>query len=390
MIKNVREIVKKKECTGCGSCSAYCKKITMVRNSEGYNNPEIAESCTNCGSCLIVCPRENSKTEYNDNNFCKVIKVEKSLVCYSNNEIIRNKSASGGFITQFLVNLLNNGIIDGAIVADSDGTLENTKAVIATTENEIINSQSSKYFPISIVSAIEKIDKTKKYAFVGKGCDVKGLTLLTEKIKKLQNIIIVKIGLMCAATPSAVASEKLYKNMTNREYCQGQSKLFYRYNGWPGDAVATFEDIEYSMPYKISWCQNLSHNHGIHCDTCIDHFAENADIVVGDAWFKNKDLKNTGGGYSLVVPLNKTAKELISANDANIITSYCNYEDVLNSQENLFKRQDIAYLFHYVANFFRHKNYFKIKFIIQMLKKYSYKVFYYYFSMRKRVYKNKK
>lgn len=389
-MKNISEIVKNNECCGCGSCSAVCKKITLIKNSDGYINPQIDKSCTNCGNCLAVCPRANSKSEYNKNIFYKTIKNEKSLVCYSKNEDIRNKSASGGFVTQFLINLLKNGFIDGAIVAYSDGTLENTKAIIATTEEEIINSKSSKYFPISMVSAVKELDKNKKYAFVGKGCDIKGLNLLIEKLKPLQNVLVLKIGLMCAASPSVLAAKSLYKNMTDQEYSEEKSMLFFRYDGWPGDAVAFYEDKEFSMPYKISWCKNLSHNYGIHCDTCINHFADEADIVVGDAWYKNKNLDNNGGGLSLVVTLNNQAKTLLSENMQDIAVCYCDYNEVLSSQKNLFKRQDISYIYHFFTNFFKYNNYKKVTFIFEMIKKYSYKFFYYYFYTLKKVKKNKK
>lgn len=389
-MKNVLKIVNNNECCGCGTCSVVCKKIKLQKNSQGFCNPQIENSCSSCGNCLVVCPRENTETDYINNVFYKNIERDGGLVCYSENDEIRNKSASGGFITQFLINLLNAKVIDGAILAFSDGTFENTKAIIATSEEDILNSKSSKYFPVSMVSVLKNIEKEKKYAFVGKGCDIKGLTLLSKKLKFLNNAIILKIGLMCAATPSQTASENLYKNMTGKEYSKDNSKLFYRYNGWPGDAIAAYKKETFSMPYMISWCKNLSPDHGFHCNVCGNHFAEDADIVVGDAWYKNKKLENNGGGFSLVIPLSNKAKSLIQSYDVDLNIDVCSYNDVLYSQENLFRRQDIYYIYHYFSNFFKYKNHKKPKVFFYFLKKYSYKTLFYYVSMYRNIKRHKK
>lgn len=49
---------EKKECCGCSACYAICpiKAITMVRDEEGFEYPQIDESeCIRCWKCIRVC-----------------------------------------------------------------------------------------------------------------------------------------------------------------------------------------------------------------------------------------------------------------------------------------------------------------------------------------------
>lgn len=84
---------QKNECFGCGACNKICpvSAIQMEEDHEGFLYPKVdQDKCISCGQCHKVCPAENLiPTEY----------PRKSLVGYSTQTGVRNKSASGGGIS---------------------------------------------------------------------------------------------------------------------------------------------------------------------------------------------------------------------------------------------------------------------------------------------------
>lgn len=384
-MNNVSQIQNINSCSGCGTCSVVCERI-QICDVNGYNIPQISENCSGCGLCMKVCPMNKDRNNYFNDNFYTALNTQQGFVGYSSIPDIRYKCASGGAVTQILLDLLSQKIIDGCIVAHSDGTIENTKAIIATTKDEIIQSRSSKYMPIPMCVALKNIDKTKKYAFVGKGCDIAGLTLLQNINNNIKECIVLKIGIMCASSPSKIASKNLFKIMTNAEYNQKDSGLIYRSEGWPGNAVAQKNDEKYFMPYKESWGKYLAPSGTPeHCIKCTNHFADNADILIGDAWYLNKNLESQKDGYNIIIPLTENGKKYLERVN-NIHFEICSKKDILYSQENLIKIQEKALLYDYVHKFFKNKNYLKISeylYILCALLKYNYKFIRFYIGRKK-------
>jgi coenzyme F420 hydrogenase subunit beta len=293
-MSNVKWVNDSDLCHGCGGCDAVCPhdSITMV-NSEENNFPLIDMSCTNCGLCEKAC------SGYQTTIDTSILESNNIYIAYSKNDAIRNKSSSGGFITQYLLDLLENKKIDGAIVTLSDGTMKGTIASIVTTKDEIIASMGSKYYPSSNCSVLKEIDYSKKYAFVGKGCDLETLTLIKDVNKKIYNSIFIKIGLMCHHTPHAIESKKLIEKYGFK--VSEKTKLTYRNEGWPGQTIIKNTKKEEKIDYKISWGENLGKNIPFRCQICTQSFAQNADIVVGDAWSENSNLDNMNDGLSLII-----------------------------------------------------------------------------------------
>lgn len=218
-------------CHGCGACYVVCPNNAIVMANKGKNNfPCLDGNCTNCGLCNKVCSGQYNNDDITKSHFFAALDLGKHIyIAYSTNENIRNVSSSGGFITQYLLELFENKIIDGAIVGKSDGSLAGTKAAIALTKEQIIAASGSKYYPVSSCSVLKEIERDKKYAFVGKGCDLSSLNLLQKEMPKLKEAIYIKIGLMCHHTPYASASKELFKayGMNYSSKC----KIVYRGQG---------------------------------------------------------------------------------------------------------------------------------------------------------------
>ena len=78
---------------------------------------------------------------------------------FANNHEIRGKAASGGVITQTLIYLLENKIVDAVIVAKQGmPSPEKARAFIARTKNEIVQCSQSIYIPVSMLDILRDLD----------------------------------------------------------------------------------------------------------------------------------------------------------------------------------------------------------------------------------------
>jgi len=126
-IYNIKNIVKKGVCVGCGTCVALCPQGAIeliIDKKKGIYVPKIDKSkCNNCGICLKVCPGVSiDYGQLGQEIFGKKpedVLIGNYLNCYTGHATdynIRYNSASGGLVTSLLIYALEKGIIDGALV----------------------------------------------------------------------------------------------------------------------------------------------------------------------------------------------------------------------------------------------------------------------------------
>ena len=99
---NINE-TNKKHCCGCTACESVCHKkcISMQTDNEGFKYPVVDKTkCVNCRLCEKVCPILN-KTH-------NVFPNTAYIVRNKNSEIVRS-STSGGAVTAFSKEIINNG-----------------------------------------------------------------------------------------------------------------------------------------------------------------------------------------------------------------------------------------------------------------------------------------
>src|SRR4030042_6383068 len=155
----IENVYKDNLCTGCGTCVAVCptKAIRLVKDgTKGVYKPQIIKNrCNNCGLCLKVCP--GWKVKINNKLLGNYLEIYNGRSLDNN---LRNRSSSGGTITQILVSLLENKQISGALVTTMDG-LE-SKPIIARTRRDIISAHGSKYCPTHTNILLRAIIESKK------------------------------------------------------------------------------------------------------------------------------------------------------------------------------------------------------------------------------------
>lgn len=268
-------------CIGCGLCKSELD-VEMKENAKGYIYPTLTNK--NEDFLKNVCPIMDNHIKVKEYNSIWG-NIEMVVGAYAADADIRKKASSGGALTALALYLLDTGKVDGIIQVSQDAS-NPTKTVcqISTTREQVLNCCGSRYSISSPWYELStKVDMTKKYAAIGKPCDILALRRLRDYDKKY-NCIEYLLSFFCAGLPSQDAQRELLSKMgCKNEKC---TSLTYRGNGWPGYTTAIDADgKEYTMEYSRAWGKILGRDVHPYCRLCIDGIGEAADISCGDGWY---------------------------------------------------------------------------------------------------------
>ncbi|NLG71735.1 MAG: 4Fe-4S dicluster domain-containing protein [Chloroflexi bacterium] len=293
-------VIPRDLCTRCGACHVICP-TNVVRFEDEY--PFIQTGgCIDCGLCLDVCPgiefnlqemhREMYQADYDPTKMGG--HYRQAYVGFSSRPDVRKEGASGGVVTQMLIHLLREGMIDGAIVIGSspdDPTIP--MPFIARTEAEILEAAQSKYSVVANTKVLRDLRKTKeRFAFVGVACQIHGLRKLQKLNKRMAERCVITIGLACRGTLERQATRDLLQVQgVNLEQVQ---KLEYRGGPFPGKFRARYKDgsIQELSPFEFkdgAFLNLMRLYMPPRCHLCPDYSAEFADISCSDIFLGGKD-----------------------------------------------------------------------------------------------------
>jgi coenzyme F420 hydrogenase subunit beta len=324
MSETIDQILKEHLCTGCGTCAGVCSNSAIVIQidlEKGIYFPEINhEACSQCGNCLQVCPAAGiDHKKFNIALFGKEpedIRLGNYIGYYKGYAIdydIRFNSSSGGLVTAILCYALEKGIIDGALVTQmrKDKPLV-PRPFIAHTRDDIIEAARSKYCPVPANVAIKEIlqsPKLEKIAVVGLPCHIQGIRKAEKKVKKLQDSIVLHLGLICSHTDTFFMTNFVLKKYKIKR--DDVIKLDYRGKGWPGSwTVQLRNKKELIIPYNkyITW-HNIWLSVPEGCSLCTDVNSELSDISFGDLWLR--EYIDDNAGLSLAITRTHIGDEII-------------------------------------------------------------------------------
>ncbi len=371
-IPNINKTLRHNLCTGCGVCEGACPaKAIKTIVKEGRFIPEINPSlCKNdkgCHRCYDVCPGLGVNLvgiarDYFTDTEVKIDKmVGRYLKCftgYSNDEEIRFHSASGGMVSQFLIWLLDNKKIDGAVVTrfDKDNPLL-VNTFIATTRDEIISARSSKYAPVSLNHAVQDIKTApgSRYVVVGIPCHIQGFRKLMAIDKKLQEKVCGLFAIYCSSGRTFYLTEHVFRERKIRK--TDLTYFAYRDEGCLGSLIArqrnrgirvTDSNSETSLYKKDEVYKERyqSYYHPLRsffiprrCLFCIDHYGELADICFGDIHIEPY-IQDEIGVNSIVVKKKMWLGWLLECKtDGAITLDEISFETVSASQKMSFKKK---------------------------------------------------
>ena len=296
----------KYSCTGCGACSD---------NIDGYNT-KFGYQPTNITNDKLIsisqyCPgiglNRQSLFDHSVKADPFIGPIHSCYVGFSNNEIQRLSSSSGGVLTEIAAYLLEKKFVDGiAMPIPTDSSEADHEYEIVTDIRLIRESSQSIYRKVSISSFINKLSEFNgSVCFIGLPDQVAALSFkyfnhhLRTKIKY-------KIGPMVGIMMDGDVIDFLPKLFRNSS---GINKLRWREGEWPGYLLIQFSDgkeykltkfyYNYLLPFFCSYESLMS-----------DDFSnELTDISVGDAW--SPKYESLGKGWSLVTSKSQKGDNLL-------------------------------------------------------------------------------
>ena len=360
---NITYTLRHDLCTGCGVCEGACPAeaiSTSIR--KGRFLPMVDEAkCLGdkCGRCLKACPgvgvdlKRIAEETYRDEGVKEDRLVGRYLQCFSghsNDHDVRFHCASGGMVSQFLIFLLEQGVIDGAVVTGFAEDHLTPQAFIARTREEVLSAKSSKYCPVSLHHAAQDIKAAEgsRFVVVGLPCHIQGFRKLEAIDKRLAKKVVGHFGIYCSSGRTFYLTEHVLKE---RHIDPRRLTYFaYRDEGCLGYLVARQRDERaikithrnFESPSCLDAVYKTGFQNYYHplrsffiprrCLLCTDHYAELADVSFGDIHVEPY-IADKVGVNSLVVRSEQWKKLLEEARKADAVSLEEISVEVVNSSQ---------------------------------------------------------
>lgn len=275
----------KEYCVGCGLCESL-NKATLETDDKGFLHPVDGDA----DWLKKVCPAGGSQSCCSD--FSKIWGNECGVYyAWSKDEYVRKSASSGGVLTEIASFLLETHQVDAILhTCMSVKNPTQTDICISTNREQLIARSGSRYSISHPLREYSLLGNNKKYAFIGKPCDIIALKNYLRSCcleNKVQ--LCYFLSFFCAGLPSIDAQKKLLQKMGCTKTL---ASLRYRGNGWPGFATAISDDGETCcLDYQTSWEEILGRDVMKMCRFCMDGIGELADISCCDAWYLDENMK---------------------------------------------------------------------------------------------------
>ena len=300
----VNEIVDNGLCVRCGACEPSCPVDIIRFDEDAYPYLTDESACLQgCVRCLKICPGEKVDFAALDQKMFGVSPnprsitgiARRALVTYSTEQQLREAATSGGFVTQLLSFLLEQGEIDGALVlgAESGEGGWTEKPFIARSVEDLRSAIKSKYRLVPYLRVLNEIEQVEgRYAVVALPCHLHALHKYGKSTRKVQKRIALTIGLYCNISfePKVLSEVCEFNGVEAKEV----KSLDFRAGQWPGGVWATMVD---GTQKKVLKQEEMKDEFNLlkqfytpdRCYMCIDFSAEHCDLAVGDPWLRGPD-----------------------------------------------------------------------------------------------------
>ncbi|NJR77851.1 Coenzyme F420 hydrogenase/dehydrogenase, beta subunit C-terminal domain [Sphingomonas corticis] len=289
-------------CSGCGLCAGISHgRIALETVAPGYTRPRqsaaldaatertIARACPGATVAPWVGPRARGRAWSDapqvDPYWGPFHSCETG---HATDEEVRFVGSSGGVASALLIGAIESGAVDAALHVAADPARP-TRNVLhwSTTREEVLAGAGSRYAASSPLAEIDAaLASGRRFAFVGKPCDVSALRQLALTDPRVDAQVPLKIAFFCGGLPSHAGADRIVRAM-GLDPAQ-LARFRYRGHGWPGTARADLADGTHGeMSYADSWGGHLSKEVQFRCKICPDAVGGVADVAVADAWYED-------------------------------------------------------------------------------------------------------
>ena len=318
---SIEEIVERGLCTGCAACASLLggDALRMDMSPEGFMRPRgqrpldkgeqqaVLKICAGRAQ-LGAAPAEAKPHRI----FGAMLHLAKG---HATDKEIRFRSATGGVLTALAVYLVESGEVDGVLQLGvaSDNPLHNEPR-FNTTREQIVASSGSRYGPSAPLKDIAALlDSGRRFAFVGKPCDVATLRNLALVDPRVDLQIPYMLAMVCGGNPSIAATYNIVRRFG--EDHRDVDEFRYRGHGWPGPTyLHTRQGRAHSQSYDETWFSNLTYELMFRCKICADGTGEHADVVAGDCWVMEDGKpshREAGDGWNMHIARTVRGRQLI-------------------------------------------------------------------------------
>ena len=250
--ETLEEIVEGGLCIGCGICQsiAGADRVEMVMMAPGQLRPKVKAALDDAVTAKIldVCPgasidgaMPSSRTEgvFTDPVFGQWAGVTRG---YAADDEVRFRAAAGGVLTALGQFVLDTGRVECVlhVQQSADDPIRSYRKV-STDSAQVLAGAGSRYCPVAPLEDVtELLDQGKRFAFMGKPCDVAALRNLARWDKRVDEQVPYMLTISCAGVPKLQCTHEFLArhNMAADEL----DVMRYRGYGWPGRTYARAHD----------------------------------------------------------------------------------------------------------------------------------------------------
>ncbi len=281
LIKEVHDIGI---CGECGGCVSFCSAADLgaIKMSEDGPPQYIdKDNCLHCGICYLICPEihelnkelnERYKFKFPIGNWLKIVTSK------ATNLEIQKAGTDGGVVTSILIAMLENNLIDGALVSKRINPFQR-EPFLATTKEELIEAAGTKFDLKGHISGLGQyntfvptISKLKyvvdrdlmNIAVVGVPCQIHSIRKMQELSILPAHIIKYTLGLFCYEnfkfneTARKKMEEQFDFSFNDVEKMNIKDYLIINLKGKDQPLYIEFSELHDIMRHACSVCENFS------------------------------------------------------------------------------------------------------------------------------------